>query len=507
MIKKSKTRMESEMKKLSTPAKKKKYPNPKQRVAIGLNVCGLSKYENGGLIAPNGKKSNLTPEQYKLVRTSAFKKWFGDWENSPETASKVVDENGEPLVLYHGTKSFDIYEFDLSKSKRTSSGLKEFGTYFTDNKKLAESYRDWSSLKEEEKTNIDREIYKWKEFLYKTRNNRDYDYAEQQIKTLNEFKKGKIYSVFLDLKKMYSFDAKKEINIEAWNNLEVKASYKLAKNRDAMDFLKEGKFGVEKVDGIQAKNIVDAFVQTEELKKELLSNVYLVFDSKNIKLADGSNTTFDSSNPDIRFEDGGKVKTDKSGNYIGDGRYHVEYSTFDFSEYPQIDIKVNKSETTESVYVTYKNNDNGKSIILRFSTHENNAVKFGDQLNGNLATKNEVLYKLGLMNRKFIPKKRLFISWKQPKKVDLDKYEVADKTMKELYDLGDGADISMYNGKLAKGSNYLITGDKIESSYETRLDDFGNEVRIGDYIYESYEQGGEIKNNNWGLNNLIYWWK
>ena len=32
------------------------------------------------LLAPNGKPSNLTPEQYRLVRTPAFKKWFGDWE-------------------------------------------------------------------------------------------------------------------------------------------------------------------------------------------------------------------------------------------------------------------------------------------------------------------------------------------------------------------------------------------------------------------------------------------
>ena len=32
------------------------------------------------LLAPNGKPSNLTPEQYKLVRTPAFKAWFGDWE-------------------------------------------------------------------------------------------------------------------------------------------------------------------------------------------------------------------------------------------------------------------------------------------------------------------------------------------------------------------------------------------------------------------------------------------
>lgn len=60
--------------------------------------------ESGGLVAPNGKPSNLTPEQYRLVRTPEFKAWFGDWENDPENASKVVDENGEPLVVYHGTK-------------------------------------------------------------------------------------------------------------------------------------------------------------------------------------------------------------------------------------------------------------------------------------------------------------------------------------------------------------------------------------------------------------------
>ena len=50
-------------------------------------------------LAPNGKPSNLTPEQYKLVRTPEFKAWFGDWENYPENASKVVDENGEPMVV------------------------------------------------------------------------------------------------------------------------------------------------------------------------------------------------------------------------------------------------------------------------------------------------------------------------------------------------------------------------------------------------------------------------
>jgi hypothetical protein len=86
------------------------------------------------LLAPNGKRSNLTAEQYKLVRTPAFKKWFGDWENDPESASKVVDENGEPLLVYHGTsKTFNKFE----KSNRGSYGQ---GFYFTQNKKMASNY-------------------------------------------------------------------------------------------------------------------------------------------------------------------------------------------------------------------------------------------------------------------------------------------------------------------------------------------------------------------------------
>ena len=55
------------------------------------------------MLAPNGKPSNLNELQWAQVRTKAFKEWFGDWENDPENASKVVDENGEPKVMYHKT--------------------------------------------------------------------------------------------------------------------------------------------------------------------------------------------------------------------------------------------------------------------------------------------------------------------------------------------------------------------------------------------------------------------
>jgi len=37
------------------------------------------------------------------IHTPEFKEWFGDWQNDPENSSKVVDERGEPLVVYHGS--------------------------------------------------------------------------------------------------------------------------------------------------------------------------------------------------------------------------------------------------------------------------------------------------------------------------------------------------------------------------------------------------------------------
>ena len=55
------------------------------------------------LMAPNGKKSKLNERQWLQVRTPNFKRWFGDWENDPSNASKILDQNGEPLVVYHGT--------------------------------------------------------------------------------------------------------------------------------------------------------------------------------------------------------------------------------------------------------------------------------------------------------------------------------------------------------------------------------------------------------------------
>ena len=75
------------------------------------------------LKAPNGEDSNLNERQWLQVRTLSFKSWFGDWERDPENASKAVDENGEPAVVYHGTQA-DFEAFDVDTPALTYG---EFG--------------------------------------------------------------------------------------------------------------------------------------------------------------------------------------------------------------------------------------------------------------------------------------------------------------------------------------------------------------------------------------------
>ena len=86
------------------------------------------------MLAPNGKPTNLSEQQWLQVRTKAFKEWFGDWENNPANASKVVDENGEPLVVYHGSREqFD--EFSYEHAIGTDAGF-----FFTSDREYAKQF-------------------------------------------------------------------------------------------------------------------------------------------------------------------------------------------------------------------------------------------------------------------------------------------------------------------------------------------------------------------------------
>ena len=200
--------------------------------------------ENGGqlknsdmqLLAPNGKKSNLTPMQYKLVRTPQFKAWFGDWENDPQNASKVVDENGEPMVCYHRTD-------------------KKFTTF--DKEKLGQQ-SGWATA--------------YFGFYFSNKNNRG-SYGK------------KIMKCFLNIRNPYF------IQTETYSDFDY-------------DYKRFDPSNFKNNDGIYIK--ADRLVLDEKADKH-----FVAFEPNQIKLADGTNTTFDINDPDIRYSKGGKTYNDK----------------------------------------------------------------------------------------------------------------------------------------------------------------------------------------------------
>ena len=81
------------------------------------------------------------------TKAKAFKEWFGDWENDPKNASKVVGENGnpqetygtgKPVKVYHGTAdAFD--EFETGHEGKNAAHVGP-GFYFAEDRAVAETF-------------------------------------------------------------------------------------------------------------------------------------------------------------------------------------------------------------------------------------------------------------------------------------------------------------------------------------------------------------------------------
>lgn len=64
------------------------------------------------------------------IKSDAFKQFFGDWENAPEEASKMVDETGKPKVFYHNTPN-EFTVFDATRNgTHNDAGWLGDGFYF-----------------------------------------------------------------------------------------------------------------------------------------------------------------------------------------------------------------------------------------------------------------------------------------------------------------------------------------------------------------------------------------
>lgn len=249
----------------------------KTRKHTSLLIWGNNpeKYSEGGLIAPNRKPSNLTPEQYRLVRTSAFKNWFGDWEKSYETGnydtvSKVIDEETkEPLVVWHGTESKFFVFNPMLEGSRTGRKRRKGGIYFSSKKEAAETF-----------------ISKYKKDEYGF-----------------EVKDGYVLPCFLNFRNVKVIDGEGK-NIE-WVHKDIQQT--------GYDY------------DIIIKNTYDNVGY-----EAILSDIFITINSFQIKLADGSNTTFDGNNPDIRFADGGSLTF-----YRGEGE---DESTMEFLDQSKAEL-------------------------------------------------------------------------------------------------------------------------------------------------------------------------
>ena len=214
--------------------------------------------------APNGADTNLTEDQWLSVRTAAFKNWFGDWEHDPQNASKVVDENGEPRVVYHGSHQW-FTSFNDGK-QRQQSGAPAGTIFANDNREIAVSFVDYYGGHADEvilDPNDERHPrYSW-----------------------GIYREGGIYDLFMNIRNPLVVDFEGRPWLDSSKGGDINALCSKAKESGH--------------DGVIALNIVDVGLNDQE--NVPASTDYVAFDSVQVKSATQNRGTYDPKNPDITF--------------------------------------------------------------------------------------------------------------------------------------------------------------------------------------------------------------
>lgn len=242
--------------------------------------------------APNGNPTNLTERQWLQVRTKNFINWFGDWINDPANASKVVDENGEPLVVYHGSKSiFHTFKnkYETHKEEKyleTSEIKKEVLDTFTDKEKnilipLINKFENNPFIALSEFTKSEEELFnKYSKQLNILENSRKKVIQHYNIgdffttdKTYAETYGTNIYSVFLNIRNPKYSDK----------------LHRIYTSDSRINSLQEEGYDGDIGNDVKGRDI-------ESKGKE-----YLVFNSNQIKSAIDNIGAFSSTNNNIRF--------------------------------------------------------------------------------------------------------------------------------------------------------------------------------------------------------------
>lgn len=170
--------------------------------------------------APNGKDTNLTEEQWLLVRTPAFKAWFGDWEYIANAYPSVTakerieakeilktlrnkdlvsrDENIVARISKEGRSKL-VSDAALHKSQKNGFSIEEHYTAVANIKKLFEA-----SVRSQVKEDKNKEITAFESFSAPIMFEKGIAIATLSVKVTKEAKTGRsIYSIeLMELKKI-----------------------------------------------------------------------------------------------------------------------------------------------------------------------------------------------------------------------------------------------------------------------------------------------------------------
>lgn len=108
-------------------------------LAAGVQFPGGVHGLDGFIHSIHEQKADVNTSLPDATGSKQFKRWFGDWQKSPTSASKIVDAEGKPLVMYHGTRAengnFAVFDADKAV-KKGGLGMKAMGkgNYFTSTK-------------------------------------------------------------------------------------------------------------------------------------------------------------------------------------------------------------------------------------------------------------------------------------------------------------------------------------------------------------------------------------
>lgn len=256
------------------------------------NIKNRSISDDSFMKAPNGNPTNLTERQWLQVRTKNFKNWFGDWETSPETASKVVDANGEPLVVYHSTSADKFYAFDpnMSHEKVMHFGTKEAADFRVRHLKTSERIKTYATF-----LNI-RNIVRVEDIFGELAITREVlkDASEAYARGETPRTDNKV-----ELAKIYIDEAYTGTMLEWYRDVE----YGVGTLDEMRDILRKQIELLEDKKPAQTSEEIDGAIYTNT-EEDVGNDSYMVFDPNQIKSAEINNGEFDSESNDIRRQVG-----------------------------------------------------------------------------------------------------------------------------------------------------------------------------------------------------------